>query len=66
MDGMRSHKDLKQCLLQSLLVVEWVFVPLHNSHREDLMSSLMLLAGRDFGRCLGNEDGVLLVGLVFL
>lgn len=63
---MRSYKDLEQCLLQSLLVVEWVFVPLHNSHMEELMSSLMLLAGRDFGRCLGNEDGVLVVGLVFL
>lgn len=58
--------DLEQCLLQSLLIVERVSVPFRSSHMEDLMSSMMLLAGRDFGGCLGNEDGVLVVGLVFL
>lgn len=58
--------DLERCLLQSLLVVEQVSVPFRSSHMEDLMSSMMLLARRDFRECLGNEDRVFVAGLVFL
>lgn len=58
--------DLERCLLQSLLVVEQVSVPFRSSHMEDLMSSMMLLARRDFRGCLGNEDRVFVAGLVFL